>query len=133
VPALGVNLGNAQTSAAAGVLLRVGRGLAMDFGPPRIRPALSGLGVFRPPEGFAGYLFVGVEGRAVAYDETLDGNRRGYWDVDRSPLVGELPFGLALAWRGFRLAGTGVVQSETFQEQTRQPHVFGSLNLSFAF
>lgn len=133
VPALGANLGNAQTSGAASFLLRVGHGLAMDFGPPRIRPALSGLGVFRPPEGLAGYLFVGVEGRAVAYDETLDGNRRGYWDVDRSPLVGELPFGFALAWNRFRLAGTGVFQSETFQEQTRQPHAFGSVNLSFAF
>jgi hypothetical protein len=133
VPALGANLGNLQTSAAAGFLLRVGHGLAMDFGPPRLRPALSGAGVFRPPENLAGYLFVGVEGRAIAYDATLDGNRNGYWRVDRDPLVGELPFGVALAWGPLRFTAAGVVQTDTFEEQSRDPHVFGSTNLSLAF
>lgn len=133
VPALGANLGNLQTSAAAGALLRVGRGLAMDFGPPRIRPALSGSGVFRPPEGVAGYLFAGVEGRAVAYDATLDGNRNGYWRIDREPFVAEVPFGLGIAWSGARLHATGVLQTRTFDEQSETPHLFGGVSLSFAF
>jgi lipid A 3-O-deacylase len=133
VPALGANLGNLQTSAAVGALLRVGRGLGMDFGPPRMRPALSGLGVFRPPEGFAGYLFLGLEGRAVAWDATLDGNRNGYWRIDREPFLAEVPFGLALAWRGARLHATGVLQSRSFDEQSSTPHAFGSVSLSFAF
>jgi hypothetical protein len=133
VPALGANLGNVQTSAAASLLLRFGQGLAMDFGPPRMRPALSGLGVFRPPEGFAWYLYAGFEGRAVAYDETLDGNRNGYWRVDRTPLVGEVLSGLALAWGPLRLDGSLVVRSRTFDEQSRNPHAFTGMNLTVAF
>lgn len=132
VPAVGVHLGNVQTSAAGGALLRIGHGLEMDFGPPRIRPALSGLGIFRPPEGFAWYLFAGFEGRAIAYQETLDGNRNGYWQVDREPLVAEVPIGLVLACGRSRLAFTMVSQTRTFDEQPDAWHHFGSLSVSLA-
>jgi len=133
VPALGANLGNVQTSGGASLLVRFGHGLAMDFGPPRMRPALSGLGVFRPPEGLAWYVYAGAEGRAIAYDETLDGNRNGYWQVDRSPLVGEALSGLVLAWGPLRLDGTVVFQSSSFDEQSRSPHVFTATTLTVAF
>jgi hypothetical protein len=132
VPAVGVHLGNVQTSAAGGALLRIGRGLRMDFGPPRIRPALSGIGIFRPPEGLAGYLFVGFEGRAIAYQETLDGNRNGYWQIDREPLVADVPVGLVLAYGRARLAFTFVSQTRTFDEQPDPWHHFGSLTFSLA-
>jgi hypothetical protein len=133
VPAVGVHLGNVQTSAAAGLMARIGRNLSIDFGPPRIRPALSGVGAFRPNEGLAWYAFAGVEGRAVAYDATLDGNHHGYWRIDRQPFVGELPFGLELAYGPARLSFTWVVQSETFEEQERSPFEFGSASFSMAF
>ncbi len=132
VPAVGVHLGNVQTSAAGGALLRIGHGLEMDFGPPRVRPALSGLGIFRPPEGFAWYLFAGVEGRAIAYQETLDGNRNGFWQIDREPLVADVPIGLVLAYGRTRLAFTFVSQTRTFDEQPDPWHRFGSLTLSLA-
>ena len=134
VPAVGVNLGNVQTSIAAGFLLRAGRNLSVDFGPPRIRPALSGLGTFRPTEGLAWYAFAGVEGRAVAYDATLDGNHHGYWQVEREPLVAELPFGIELVYGRSRFSFTWVLQSETFETQRNGPvHQFGSASLSIAF
>lgn len=132
VPAVGVHLGNVQTSAAGGALLRIGHGLEMDFGPPRIRPALSGLGIFRPPEGFAWYLFAGFEGRAIAYQETLDGNRNGYWQVDREPLVAEVPVGLVLAYGRARLGFAMASQTRTFDEQPDAWHHFGSLTVSLA-
>ncbi len=132
VPAAGVHLGNVQTSAAGGALLRIGHGLEMDFGPPRIRPALSGLGIFRPPEGLAWYLFAGFEGRAIAYQETLDGNRNGYWQIDREPLLAEVPVGVVLAYGRTRLAFTFVSQTRTFDEQPDAWHHFGSLTLSLA-
>jgi lipid A 3-O-deacylase len=105
----------------------------MDFGPPRMRPALSGLGVFRPPEALAWYLYAGAEGRAVAYDATLDGNRNGYWRIDRRDLVGEASTGLAIAWGPVRLDGSVVLQSRTFDEQARAPHAFTAINLTLAF
>jgi hypothetical protein len=122
VPALDANLGNLQTSGAAGLWLRMGQGLAMDFGPPRVRPALSGAGVFRQPGELVWYLSAGVEGRAVAYDETLDGNRSGYSPRRPPPLPAELT--TASRWREpVRLDGSVVFQSATFDEQTRTPHV----------
>lgn len=132
VPAAGIHLGNVQTSAAGGALLRVGHGLEMDFGPPRVRPALSGLGIFRPPEGFAWHLFARVEGRAVAYQETLDGNRNGFWQIDREPLVAEVPIGLMLAYGRTRLAFTFVSRTRTFDQQPDAWHRFGSLTVSLA-
>jgi hypothetical protein len=132
VPAIGLSLGNVQTSASAGFLLRAGRRISVDFGPPRMRPALSGLGAFRPPEGFAWYVFTGLEGRAVAYDATLDGNHHGYWRVDRSPFVAELPVGFELAYGRSRFSFAYVLQSETF-DQADRIHQFGSASLSIVF
>jgi hypothetical protein len=133
VPAAGLQLGNVQTSAAAGFLVRFGRHLPIDFGPPRIRPALSGIGVFRPPTDWALYGFLGAEGRAVAYDATLDGNDDGYWRIDREPLVGELSAGAVLAVRSFRIAFTAIAQTASFEEQSEEPFFFGSLQMSYAF
>ncbi len=82
LPSATVSLGTAQTYAGAGALLRVGRNLAADFGPPRIRPALAGSSFFQPRgDDFGWYVFGGVEGRAVARDIFLDGNT---WADSRS-------------------------------------------------
>ena len=134
VPAVGANLGNVQTSAAVGMIARFGHHLEVDFGPPRIRPALAGNGVFRSPNGkWAFYAFVGAEGRAIAYDQTIDGNDDGYWRVDREPLVGEVSGGAELVYRAVRASFAMIVQSATFEQQSHTPFVFGSLQLSTAF
>jgi hypothetical protein len=133
VPALGANLGNVQTAAAAGLLARIGHDLSIDFGPARLRPALSGIGVFRPPESWSLYAFVGAEGRAIAWDATLDGNDEGYWRIDREPFVLELSAGAGVAYRALRLSFTSIVQSATFDEQSDKPFAFGSMQLSIAF
>jgi hypothetical protein len=133
VPAAGLNLGNVQSSAAAGLLARFGHGLSMDFGPPRIRPALSGLGVYRAPSGLAWYAFVGLEGRAIAYDATLDGNDHGYWKVEKEPLLAEFPIGVELAYARARLSVSGVWQTKSFEEQPRSPFAYGSISLSIQY
>jgi hypothetical protein len=133
VPAVGLQLGNVQTSAELGLMARFGHGLAIDFGPPRIRPALSGIGSYRPPGGWAYYGFVGAEGRAIAYDATLDGNDDGYWRIDREPLVLEVSAGGALAYRAFRLSFAMIGQTATFDEQTKKPFLYSLVQLSFAF
>lgn len=131
VPAGGLSLGNAQTSMAAGVLLRFGKGLDVDFGPPRMRPSLGAGIAFESPRRFSWYGFAGIEGRAVAYDQTLDGNRDDYWRIQTTPLVGEATAGVALAWPGARFSLAWIVQSDTFREQRKQP--FGYVSASFAF
>lgn len=135
LPSATVSLGNLQTYAGVGGMLRIGRMLDADFGPPRIRPALSGSQYFQPTDnGLGWYLFAGAEGRAVANDITLDGNTwRDSRGVDRRPLVGDLQAGLALIWRGVRISYTQVWRSEEFYGQRGGFQQFGSLSASFRF
>ena len=68
VPQLGASVGNILSYGAAGALLRIGKGLEADYGPVRIRPALSGtdyFDVYRLDEGKGYYFFIGTQGRVV--------------------------------------------------------------------
>jgi hypothetical protein len=46
VPQLGATAGNVMTDGQVGGLLRIGKGLQADYGPIRVRPALSGTDYF---------------------------------------------------------------------------------------
>jgi Uncharacterized protein conserved in bacteria (DUF2219) len=66
VPQLGASVGNILTYGAAGALLRIGTGLGADYGPVRIRPALSGTDYFdgdHLDEGKGYYFFAGTQAR----------------------------------------------------------------------
>jgi lipid A 3-O-deacylase len=119
IPHVGTALGNVFTYANAGLTVRLGQRLPDDYGPPRIQPGISVAGDFSPTHHFDWYLFVGIEGRAVARDIFLDGNtfhhsRR----VDKEPLVGDLQFGIVLDLRGTRLSFTRVARSREFTTQS---------------
>ncbi len=132
LPALSLAAGTVQVHAGLGVRLRLGQGLARDFGPPRIRPAIAD---GAPPvgEGFGWYLFAGAGGRAVARDIFLDGNTfRDSRSVDREPVVGEFEIGAALLWNGLRLSATHVWRTPEF-EGRGDYHRFGVLSLTLAF
>jgi lipid A 3-O-deacylase len=134
-PHLGAALGNVYTFANAGAMARVGFNLPDDFGPPRINPSLPGSYYFEPrKEGaLGGYLFVGVDGRAMAHNIFLDGNT---WQdsrhVDKNILVGDLDYGAAVTWNRFRLAYTHVFRTREFKTQ-RGADQFGALSLSVRF
>jgi len=130
---VGGALGNVRTYAATGGMARIGFDLDADFGPPRIRPALSGAGVFRPDQPLGGYLFLGLDGRAVARDIFLDGNtfRESASVSDRRTFVGDLQGGLALHYRDFQVAFTYVHRTEQFVAQDG-PQRFGAISISMA-
>lgn len=129
----GVTLGNVRTYASAGATARVGFDLASDFGPPRIRPALAGAGTFTPGRELGGYLFAGLEARAVARDMFLDGNlwRDGPRVTDRRDLVGDAQMGVALHYGDVQLAFTYVHRTEEFKAQAG-PQRFGAVSISIA-
>ncbi|MFH5926283.1 lipid A deacylase LpxR family protein [Roseomonas xinghualingensis] len=133
IPVLAGAVGNVQTYASIGTMLRIGDGLDADWGPVRIRPALAGSGFFQPRQDFGWYVFAGVEGRAVARDIFLDGNTwRDGPRVDKRPFVGDAQAGVAVLWRGVRLAYTHVLRSEEFYGQGGVQS-FGSFSASFRF
>jgi hypothetical protein len=133
VPTVGANLGNVNTSAGAGLIVRIGQDLYADFGPPRIRPAMAGSAFFNPTRPFSWYLFGGVEGRATAQDIFLDGNTwRDGPSVDRNVFVGEVTFGAAVIVGPIRATFTAMERQREFQGQDK-PSRFASASLSARF
>ena len=134
-PHVGGSLGNVFTYGGAGITLRVGHNLGVDYGPPRIRPGLAGSMHFETPtdDPFAYYFFVGSEARGVARDITLDGNTfNNRHSVDRRPLVGDLQSGFAVVYAPVRFTFTYVMRTREFDRQ-RRPDRFGAFSLSVKF
>jgi lipid A 3-O-deacylase len=134
-PHLGGALGNVYIYANAGAMARIGFNLPDDFGPPRVDPALPGSYYFEPrKEGvLGGYVFAGVDGRAMAHNIFLDGNT---WQdsrhVDKNIFVGDLDYGAALTWNRFRLTYTHVFRTREFKTQ-RGSDQFGAVSLSVRY
>lgn len=128
-PSAGATLGTLRTEARVGAIARLGWRIDNDFGPPRVRPSLSGV------EHFSGgplswSIFAGVQGRAVARNLFLDGNTfRDSASVDRNPYVGDFQTGFSISAGDWRLAYTYVWRTEEFETQpTRQD--FGAIAIS---
>ena len=127
-------LGNVRTYAGTGLIGRIGWDLESDFGPPRIRPALTGAGTISPEQPFGAYLFAGLDGRFVLRDMFLDGNafRDSPRVSDRNKLVGDVQAGLAVHISNVQLAFTYVHRTEEFQRQDG-PQRFGAVSMSIAY
>lgn len=132
VPHVNVAVGNVQTYAGAGALLRLGNKLDADFGLPRVRPAGSApVPVIRRGSGW--YVFTGFEGWASARDIFLDGNTfEDSPSVDKKPLVAEFNVGFVVYAVGMRFNATYVKRSEEFDAQP-QAFEYGSAALTFNF
>lgn len=132
IPQWSLRLGNVYDYAAAGGLLRLGRNLRVDYGPPHI-DLNTGADYINPSRisgnwGF--YVFAGGEARAVAHNIFLDGNDlESSPHVQRIPAVADLEAGLAVFWGHFRVAYTYVFRTPEFVHQNGPDH-YGSLNLT---
>ena len=132
-PHLGATVGNIHTYGNAGLTVRYGDNLPLDYGPPRIQPGLTGTSSFVSRPGIGWYLFAGVEGRAVTRNIFLDGNSfRDSRSVDKKHFVGDLQFGAVLVWHNVRLSYTHVLRTREFDTQGDSDE-FGSLALSWQY
>lgn len=132
-PNFSLALGNVDTSAGAGLTLRVGDNLDDNYGPPRVRPAVAGPGFFESADGIGWYLFAGAEGRAVGRNIFVEGNTfRDGPGVEPTPIVADFQAGLALQYNGYELTYTHVLRSPEFEGQDAFAE-FGSVNLRLKF
>jgi lipid A 3-O-deacylase len=135
IPEFGGSVGNVFTYGEVGMMVRVGRNLNADYGPARIRPALSGSGWFDPSQldGALGwYLFAGAQGRAVARNIFLDGSTFVTSpSVTKNTLVGDFSAGASVFWLDY--AKLDFVLTYRSKEFVGQPQNFwyGGINLSF--
>jgi hypothetical protein len=136
-PSIGFDLGNVQIDASVGGMIRFGRDLPSDYGPPRIRPGLSGSDFFLSDSdtgrSFGWYFFAGADGRAVAHDIFLDGNSFATsLSVQKKTLVADFQAGLAVIVYGVRITASEVIRTEEFVGQHGNDQ-FGSISLSTNF
>ncbi|WP_083908681.1 lipid A deacylase LpxR family protein [Thioalkalivibrio thiocyanodenitrificans] len=130
-PHVGGSLGTPFTYLNTGFMVRVGRNLPMDYGPPRIQPGLSGSGLFESRQGLQWYGFAGVDLRLVGHDLFLDGNTwRESAGVKKDRYVGDLQMGVALSFKRMRVAYTHVLRTREFRTQARRQN-FGALSVSW--
>lgn len=140
VPHAGVSLGNVQTYANAGGLMRAGFHLPSDFGVDLIR---GGGAVSTPANdedprvstrrNWSFFIFGGVDGRAVARDIFLDGNTwRDSRSVDKKHFVADAYYGIGVILGTWQLTYTEVVRTREFDGQDDKSY-FGSVTLSKAF
>lgn len=134
IPHVSGSIGNVFTYGGAGMTFRIGEDLEVDFGPPRIRPALPGSASFdKPLDRLAWYVFAGAEARGVVRDIFLDGNTFGSdQSIAKKPLVLDVQAGLAIVIRQTRISYTQVWRTQEFEGQ-RRPDYFGSLTISTKF
>jgi hypothetical protein len=134
LPSATVGAGTFRIYAQAGGTVRIGQGLQSDFGAARIRPGLTGTDAYVQTQPFVWYVFAGVNGQAVAWDETLDGlpfatSRH----VSRLPFVGEFQAGFTIMAWGIRFTAMQVVQSNEFRGQQNGTFQFSSGSISVKF
>ena len=138
VPEIGATVGNVFDYAEIGSLLRIGFNLDMDYGPARIRPALSGTDYVnsdRSSGALGGYVFIGAQGRAVARNIFLDGNDYSSTGphIGKVPLVGDLEAGVSLFIdRALRLDATSMRRSVEYVGQAH-PDVLCTVALSWVW
>jgi hypothetical protein len=134
LPSVTAGAGTFRIYAQAGGTVRIGQGLQSDFGAPRIRPGLTGTDAYVQTQPFAWYFFAGVDGQAVAWDETLDGLPfASSRHVGRIPFVGEFQAGFTIMAWGIRLTAMQVLQSDEFRGQSNGLFQFSSASVSFKF
>ena len=132
-PSAGFQLGNIFTEANVSLIARFGHDLPEDYGPPLIRPSVSGSTFFIPTDDFGWYLFAGVEGHAVARNIFLDGNSfRDSPSVDKEIFVGGVQGGIAVTYRDTRISYTHVLRSKEFETQTSD-NQYGAFTVSVGF
>ena len=133
IPHAGVSLGNVMTLVNAGATVRFGQDLAVDFGPPHVRPTLSGLAAVRERTDFAWYVFAGAEGRFVVHNIFLDGNTfADSHSVDKKPFVADIQLGVAVVINDIRFAFTHVFRTREFDGQRRADR-YGAASVSARF
>lgn len=133
IPRVQFALGNAETSAGAGLTVRFGSGLDGDWGPPRVAPALGGPGLQNRNQGFRWHVAAGVMGRGIARNLFLEGNSFGGVDgVSISRFVPEFQLGVSIGYGSVDFSYTHVIRDEEYQNQSRFGE-FGAFNIRTRF
>ncbi|MDX1764060.1 MAG: lipid A deacylase LpxR family protein, partial [bacterium] len=136
---LGGRIGNVAVYANAGVEIRFGWQLPTNFGTCPIRLGCEAdksngrsVELFSPGSPFTYHGFVGIDGRVLLRDITLDGNTfKESHSVDRKSLVADVMVGISVEYGRLLASYAYIFRSHQFEEQDYNPS-FGAVRLSYA-
>ena len=140
IPYFGLTVGNIATFANAGLGVRFGYNIPLDFGTSLIRPA----GAVPVPTNeadprlnehrdFGIVWFVRAEGRAVAHNVFLDGSTfEDSHSVDKEHFVADLSAGISIIYKAVKLTYAQVHRTEEYEQQD-SGHTFASIALSITY
>jgi hypothetical protein len=132
----GAALGNFQTNAYLGMLLRAGYNLSASYSTPRVQIGSYAHDLFRKEDPrrnrFSFYTYGGLRGTAVLHDISLNGPlfRDFKYKVENQAFVGEALIGYGLSWRHFEISHSFTHRTREFKSQ-KTKHPFGSILLRF--
>lgn len=133
IPHVAVALGTVDTSVAAALAVRLGEGLAMDYGAPRVRRSAAPTLRANGGDALRWNVFAGVGGRLVGRDLFLDGNTfRDSRSVDKEPFVADASLGATVDLGRVVVSYTHVFRSPDFEGINGWTQ-FGSLSLRVPF
>jgi lipid A 3-O-deacylase len=136
IPEVGGTVGNVMTYGEIATMFRFGKNLEADYGPQRMRPALSGTSYFNSegledPFGF--YFYVGAQGRVVGRNIFLDGNtfRDSEGVNNKKIFVADLVGGLSLFWSSAVKFDMNVTYRTKEYDHQDKDEKYAGFNLSF--
>ncbi len=135
LPAANGALGDYKIYGQIGSLFRFGQGLDSDFGPSRIGSNNDGTDAYVGTHFVNWYLFGGVDGQAVAYNASLQGDptKLNAQHVSKKWNVGEILAGATIIVKGYKIAYTQTWQTQEFRGQRSGLFNYGSISVSFKF
>lgn len=136
----GASLGTMMTAAATGWQFRFGSNIPKDFGTFLLRPGGENGAIFSEQShsgaeakqwGVHGFIY--LVGHVVYRNMFLDGNTfKESHRVDKYPYVGDIVLGFVVGKKRFRISYAYVFRTKQFKTQSK-PHIFGTINISFAY
>lgn len=125
----GAALGNVYTYGNAGLEIRLGWNIPINFGVSLIRPA--GSTRLDAADSFSFYVFTAANNKLVLRDIFLDGNTLAdSHSVSKKSLVSDVAAGLTISYHSFMLTVSQVLRTKEYRGQ-QDDHSFGSMTLSF--
>lgn len=140
LPHAGMAVGTVRTFANVGAELRTGLNLPDDFGTPSIGPGSTTstpvdgqMAADRASFDLGAYLFLRVDGRAVARNIFLDGNTfSDSPSVEKNPFVADLSAGVAVNIKNTKIAYALVYRTKEFEAQD-EGQLFGTVSMNWTF
>ncbi|HSH94046.1 MAG TPA: lipid A deacylase LpxR family protein [Roseimicrobium sp.] len=137
VPSVGASLGNVLTSGHLGSMVRLGYKLPEDFGPQNIDSlSVNSGGIEKDCDcnpWLSAYIFSAIEGRAVGWNVTLDGNLfTSSYDVPKNNFVGDFKFGGVVSIKNVDVSFSYILRSPEFKGE-KEPSGFGVFAVRLKF